>query len=105
MGVPEHLRLASGGHRRNLGSQQRCHAPKDPWVSPVPGLSLGLGNQTFSGQVAWVSEHLSIIETMSQAKEVAPCLRVLASLLEDQGSIPGTHAVAHNYLQLLSQGI
>lgn len=99
MGVPERLRLASGGHRRNLGSQQQCHAPKDQWVSPVPGLSL------CSGQVAWIAELLNIIvKTMSQAKETASWLRALASLLEDQGSIPRTHVVAHNHLQLLFWG-
>lgn len=60
----------------------------------------------FSGQVAWISERLNIIvETMSQAKEVAAWLRALASLLEDQGSIPRTLVVAHNHLQLLFQGI
>lgn len=59
-----------------------------------------------SGQVAWIAELLNVIvTTMSHAKEIAPWLRALASLLEDQGSIPRTHVVAHNHVQLLFQGI
>jgi hypothetical protein len=45
--------------------------------------------------------NLKILET----REMALQLKALTVLLEDPSSIPSTHSVAHNHLEVQSQGI